>query len=392
MLAGSADLQQQLAAREDARAEERIQNALRVAGDLIDETIAGLRGLVSAGSGGRPDSELASGTEALGQINWEWLSGLTEGNPLAQQAVGNLQTLASQHDCAAPSVNEVCAILMVVRSEIDGLIDAQPRSLSIAWATQVLQITAQIVAAVAVGLIAAAASAASAGTGIVSALLPAAVGVVATGLCGRLVEAARAALQPPTSNACMQAAHKKLADMLADLTVFVRRMGETSPGLGRDRALVRDTAFSARVMAMYAGALAQTLDWSGASDYIRELEHLRKVCDGVARAAAQGDAASRALAERLDSAVQGLSNRVIPDDLRPLGSTVSNLPPLAQPGPHTPAEQPHPVTPGLETRRLLSEPRGILLSTFDEPNDGELEINSIEGPEPPSTLGPAVGL
>jgi hypothetical protein len=67
---------------------------------------------------------------------------------------------------------------------------AAPAAVRMAWAgrapAQVLEIAAQIVAAIAVGLTAAVASAASAGTGIRSVLLPAAVGVVVTGLCGRL--------------------------------------------------------------------------------------------------------------------------------------------------------------------------------------------------------------
>src|SRR5207244_1784181 len=71
LLAHGAELQkQQLQAREGARAEERVQGALRIAGRLVDETIAGLRGLASTGPGGRPDIKAASSAQALGKIDW----------------------------------------------------------------------------------------------------------------------------------------------------------------------------------------------------------------------------------------------------------------------------------------------------------------------------------
>jgi hypothetical protein len=175
-----------------------------------------------------------------------------------------------------------------MRSEIDKLIAAKHGTFSVAWAMQVLRIAAQIAAAVAAGLLAAAASAVSARAAIAPELLSAAVGAVVTSVCDRLGEAVRNALRSRAPCARLQAAHKDLTCMLEDLTGFVRRLGATSPSQDHDRALVRDTVLTATVTAVYAEALAKNLVWTGADDYTSELGYLRGILAEARQAAATG--------------------------------------------------------------------------------------------------------
>ena len=325
LLGRSADLrEQQLQAREDARAEQRVLDALQKARVLVNDTIAGLRGL-DVGSGGGLGSSAVGPAAALKRIDWGSLLERPpiDDNPLAQRAMDDLRRVLDSPDSRAmPSVDEACTALLVVRSEIDRLIGAGHGSFSVAWARRVLQIAAQIAAAVAVGLLAAAASAASTGAEVVPALLCAAVGAVVTGLCDRAVEAARMALRPPAPGARLQAAHNDLAYMAEDLTVFVRRLGETSHGQDRDRALVRDTAVTAMVTAEYAETLARTLDWTSTADYVNDLGYLREVLADAAQAAETGVAPGD-LAVRLGQAARELSIRTIPGDLEPAKITAS---------------------------------------------------------------------
>ena len=236
----------------------------------------------------------------------------------ARQTVEDLkQVLTEQHTRAAPTVDEVSAALTVMRSQIKDLGDAQPGTLSVSRASQVLTLVGQVASAVAVGLLAATAGAASAGAGIVSVLLPAAVGVVVTALCGRLGEAVRAALHPATPGARLQAAHSDLAYMLEDLVIFVGALQEAPANQGRYRTLARDTALAAKVTCAYAQNLAEALDWTSASAYAGQLGDLRKLLSQVMPPAAPGTAVPGDLAGRLRTAAGELSSRTIPGDLQP---------------------------------------------------------------------------
>lgn len=326
---------------EEARAETRIRNALQAADGLLDDTIHALRHLAKAAPPAQPATELVCDAAALDQIPWAMLlerCGATDGGT-ARQAVEDLkQVLTEQHTRAAPTVDEVSAALTVMRSQIKDLRDAQPGTLSVSRASQVLTLVGQVASAVAVGLLAATAGAASAGAGIVSVLLPAAVGVVVTALCGRLGDAVRAALHPATPGARLQAAHSDLAYMLADLVIFVGALQEGPANQGRYRTLARDTALAAAVTCAYAQNLAEELAWTSASAYAGQLEDLRQLLSQVMPPAAPGTAVPGDLAGRLRTAAGELSSRTIPGDLQPL--THAPRAPVPHPRPHEPVPPP----------------------------------------------------
>jgi hypothetical protein len=90
------------------------------------------------------------------------------------------------------------------------LIEAQPDEQSAVTILRILGIVARFAIAVAVGLLATAASTATGGGDVASSLLPAAVAAVVTGLCDRLGKAIVTAAQMPPVGELLKIDHDDL--------------------------------------------------------------------------------------------------------------------------------------------------------------------------------------
>jgi hypothetical protein len=159
-----------------------------------------------------------------------------------------------------------------------------------------------------------AASAASAGADVVSALLPAAVATVVSSLCDQLGKALRPAAATLTLSERLKSENDELVLMLNDLASFADRHG-TSPDQDWNAALIGGTATVAVITSIHAKNVARNLNWTSADAYVEVLEDIRQKLIPVTPMAAASDANPGDFAGWLRDAAGQLNSQVIPPDL-----------------------------------------------------------------------------
>jgi hypothetical protein len=283
LLAGGTNLQKRLQKRsegEEEQVEVWLRGALRDARNLLNKTIDGMDTLADAVSADRSDSKAAPGLGELGQIDWVRLIEPFGGaeDQLIQEAIQRLRGA----DGTIPSASEVRADLETLRSQVELLIHTQPGSLPVDIAARVLIGLISLATVVVVGMLATAASAASAGTEIARVLLPAAVGLVVTGLCGHLGKAAQAAAERSIPSPGLKTEYDTLNFMLQGLAVNLPAPAEISPG--SERMLARDICLVAMLNSLHIQELIESRGWDADSKYVKELQQLRKTLANAAQA------------------------------------------------------------------------------------------------------------
>jgi hypothetical protein len=302
----------------DSRVDERARKALPIVRDLLQETTEGLRRLASIAPVEHPDGMATLEVPDLSQIDWPSLLGHSKefDNPLVQRAIEDFDAALHSPLIFSPtSIDEVCSRLDRMYRDVGVLIEAQPDERSAVTILQILRIAARLAIAVAIGLLATAASTATAGGDVASSLLPAAVAVVVTSLCDRLGKVITVS-QMPTVGELLKTDHDELVSMLQDLAAFIdpRRRTPRVRHLGVEP--IGDIIAVAEVTAQHAKILAKKVSWLPADFYVTQLD---VVCELLTKTnnvkGASGFDRSQ-LAGQLWQAFYKLSGWKIPADLR----------------------------------------------------------------------------
>jgi hypothetical protein len=306
-----------LAQHEDQRMGERMVQMLPLASELLEAAIAGMRDLDGRVPAGSPGHMGESDVRALSELD---LSPVLKrfgvaADPLSPRVIHDRNhALDDPRPGSGPSTAEICAALDAMRVQINDLAEADPDMLPVAAVARMLMIAAELARAVAVGLLVAAASAASAGADVVSALLPAAVAAVVSSLCDQLGKALRPAAATLTPSERLKSENDELVLMLNDLAGFADRHG-TSTDRSWNAALIRGTATVAVIASIHAKNVARNLSWTSAGAYVEVLEGIRQKLIPVTPMAAASDANPGDLADWLRDAAGQLNSQVIPPDL-----------------------------------------------------------------------------
>lgn len=222
------------------------------------------------------------------------------------------QVLILQAKPGAQPINELCSVLVNFRAEINDLIAMQGGSpISEAQAEQVINVVLRLAVTVAVGLLAAAFSAMAAGTSIITALWPAAVGAIVSSLCAVFGEAVRASRHSRPLGEFLEKENTKL---LVDLQKFAdnaRPLNHNSRSNGQDLGLARKIALSAMLTSFRAEGLALMVGWGPNHEYVQKIRQTRSILANTAKVTTGDMAALGNLVDKLNSARAGLQKCII---------------------------------------------------------------------------------
>ena len=304
-----------------AQAESRLREALPIALNAIDLSMAALEQL----PGGR-------GVSAYQRVRWidaltavqrfSWESLLTDqrrdqdiGAVCAASDVRSrldqLAELAGQGTVA----DQARAQLLELRAQVVAAQDQIGEPLPIPWLTGVLAAVARIVKVIAVGLLAAAATAAAQGGEIASQLLVAAVGLAVSAVSEEATRAARSWWDSPTVATRLDGVHHELLHAVDDLGCFLRRLEPGTSPTKDDLLLVRKTQFVALADTYQAKGLVMALDWPAAPEYAARLDRVSNLL-GQISSAIDKRKQPLVLAASLGNMAQELARFSIPPDAR----------------------------------------------------------------------------
>jgi hypothetical protein len=324
----------------DGTLEERARKAFPLARDLLQETTEGLRRLASMAPVEQAGNRAIFETPDLDQIDWPRLLGHSKEleNPLVQLAIADFNAAWFSPLISSPaSIDEICSRLDRMSRDVGVLIDAQPDELSAVTILQIIRMVARLAVAVAVGLLATAASTATAGGDVASSLLPAAVAVVVTGMCNRLGRAIGTVSQMSPYGELLKTDHDELASMLQELAAFIDPRWCTTSDQHLDVKQIYVTTAVAEVTAQHAQVLGVKVIWPEAGFYTAQLGGVRELLIETKDIVGANYLTRIGLAERLWRAMTELRSFKIPDDLREFVVASNSASILKRPEPERPS-------------------------------------------------------
>ena len=349
---------------------ERAREALPLARDLLRETIEGLRRLEGAGPVDHADGWAASGLPDLDQIDWPRLLGnsMEIDNPLVRQAIEDFRSAVhSPLISSAEPIGEICSRLDRLYRDVGILIEAQPDEHSAVTILRILRIVARLAIAVAVGLLATAASTVTAGGDVASSLLPAAVAAVVTALCDRLGKAIVTAMQVPPVGELLKIDRDDLVSMLHELAAFTDPQWRTTRNRALDVKVIGEITAVAEVTAQHAQILAMKVNWTLADFYTARLRSIRELLSPAGTIVDAGDHTLTDLAPKLRGVAAELAGINIPDGLKESATASRPASILSPAGPDTASAPPGAVrtsiafncAPGETKRQTLPTRTGL---------------------------------